>query len=165
MNPNLIEHETDGEDYADACPTIGTLMVAHFSRPEPQLHAPAIYEADGLFFAMHPERRMYVREAFKNEYDFSANDEAHQNRPKLWVLVVHMTAGHHLLLPCWRGRAFWRELSSDQDVANALHLMSVREGMSLSEWYSYIADQRVRRADAKRQAKKAKRKHTKEVIH
>lgn len=165
MNPNLIKHETDGEDYADACPTIGTLMVAHFSRPEPQLHAPAIYEADGLFFAMNPERRMYVREAFKNEYDFSANDEQHAQRPTLWVLVVLMTPGHHLLLPVWRGRAFWRDLQTDQDVANVLYRMCLREGLNLGEWMSYIYDQRSRRSNAKHEVTKASRKPKKEVIH
>lgn len=34
LNPNLVKHDLDDEEYANACPTIGTLMLAHFSTPE-----------------------------------------------------------------------------------------------------------------------------------
>ncbi len=69
LNPKLIKHDLDGEEYEHSCPTLGTLMVAHFSTPDPEQHNPLIYGADGLFFATHMDRRMYLRPAFRNEFD------------------------------------------------------------------------------------------------
>ena len=143
-SPNLIKPEIDDDEYANACPNIFTQMLGRFSFPE--LHHEERYSADGLFFATAPSRRFYMREQFRGEFDFSDSDEDFQNRPKLWVLVSQFAPGHHFILPVWRGRAFWRESDSDTDegVLRILFNMAQQSGLNLSEWYSFISDQRAR---------------------
>ena len=147
LNPELIKRDLDGEEYSNACPTIGTLMIAHFSTPE--RHRNDIYGADGLFFATHPERRMYLRPAFRNEYDIDENETNNVERPMLWVLVSQLAPGFHMILPVWRGRNFWNgpESSTDEGIASILLQMCLRGGLNLSEWMSYIYDQRAHKAD------------------
>ena len=147
LNPSLIKRGLDDEEYSNACPTIGTLMVAHFSTPKPKQHNDAIYGADGLFFATHPARRLYLREAIRNEYDIYTGEEERKERPMLWAAVLLLAPGHHMILPAWRGKAFWRSIETDQDVADALLQMSLRGGLSIAEWYSYICDQRIRKGN------------------
>lgn len=149
LNPELIKRDLDGEEYSNACPTIGTLMVAHFSTPE--RHRKDIYGADGLFFATHSKRRMYLRPAFRGEYDIDERETGSVERPILWVLVSQLAQGVHMILPVWRGRNFWNgpESSTDQGVGSILLQMCLRGGLSIAEWYSYISDQRVRKSDAK----------------
>ena len=147
LNPALIKHGVDDEEYENACPTIPALMLAHLSRPDKAQHNPIVYGADGLFFSTYETRRMYLRPAFPNEFDIHTTEFDHQERPTLWVLVSLLCPGHHLLLPVWRGRAFWRAMETDQAVADVLHEMCLRGGLSISEWYSFICDQRVRKND------------------
>lgn len=154
MNPALIKRGIDDEEYANACPTIGSLMVAHFSTPNSEQHNPIVYGADGLFFSTYPDRRMYLRPAFRNEYDIYTSESDYEERPTLWVLVSLLSPGHHMILPVWRGRAFWHGMETDQAVADAVLQMCLREGLSISEWYSFISDQRIRKSDmAKRRSK------------
>ena len=148
MNPDLIKRDLDGEEYSNACPTIGALMVAHFSTPEG--HRKDIYSADGLFFATNPSNRMYLRPAFRNEYDIDTGE----GRPTLWVLVSQLAPGHHMLLPVWRGKAFWSGLETDQAVADVLLQMCLRGGLNLSEWMSYIFDQRARKSNPPKKRRK-----------
>jgi hypothetical protein len=102
LNPSIIKRGMDDEEYSNACPTIGTLMIAHFSTPE--RHRKDIYSADGLFFATHPLRRTYLRPAFKNEFDIDERETVNQERPTLWILVSQLVPGRHMILPVWRGR-------------------------------------------------------------
>lgn len=146
LNPNLIKHHLDGREYENACPTLGTPMVAHFSTPEQ--HNPAIYGADGLFFATHLDRRLYLRPAFRNEFDIFTTESDFQLRPILWVLVSQLWPGFHEITPRWRGKAFWHDLESDHAIATVLMKMSLRNGVHLSEWLGYVQDQRIRKADA-----------------
>jgi hypothetical protein len=159
MNPDLIKSDLDGNEYSNACPTIGTLMVAHFSTPE--RHRSDIYGADGLFFATHPERRMYLRPAFRGEYDIEETETVNVERPMLWALVSQLAPGFHMILPVWRGRNFWNgpQSSSDEGVAALLLQMCLRGGLSIAEWYGYISDQRVRKADESRGKAKKQRVH------
>jgi hypothetical protein len=159
MNPDLIKHDIDGEEYANACPTVGTLMVAHFSTPE--RHRSDIYGADGLFFTAHPDRRMYMRPAFRGEYDLDERETQNVERPMLWVLVSQFTPGFHMVLPVWRGRNFWSgmDCNTDQGVGSVLLTMCLRGGLNLSEWMAYIYDQRARKTDT------AATKATKQRVH
>jgi hypothetical protein len=154
LNPSLVKRGIDDEEYSNACPTIGTLMVAHFSTPE--RHRADIYGADGLFFATHHERRTYLRPAFLNEYDISERETQNAERPMLWVLVSQLADGHHMILPAWRGKAFWNGPESDSDQAVAVILLQtcLRGGINIAEWMSYVYDQRARKANNK--AMKAK---------
>jgi hypothetical protein len=140
LNMNLVKPGIDDEEYQNACPTLGTLMLAHFSTPE--RHSADIYSADVLFFATHPNRRMYLRPAFPNEFDLTDSQE----RPLLHVLVSLMSPGFHEITPRWRGRVFWGELETDQSVAEAVMKMSLRGGLSVSSWYGYFSDQRARKS-------------------
>lgn len=146
LNPSLVKRGIDDAIYADACPTIGTLMVAHFSTPE--RYRADIYGADGLFFTTHPSRRTYLRPAFPNEFDIDAGGTHDEERPVLWTLVTQSSSGIHMILPVWRGRAFWGgpECDSDEGVAATLLTMCLRGGINIAEWYSYVSDQRVRKA-------------------
>jgi hypothetical protein len=155
MNPNLIKRDIDNEEYNNSCPTIGTLLVAHFSTPE--RHRKDIYSADGLFFATHSDRRTYLRPAFRNEYDIDERETKNIERPMLWVLVSQLAPGKHMILPVWRGRNFWSDVSesTDEGVAAILLKTCLRGGLSLSEWMSYIFDQRARKADKTIEAKDA----------
>jgi len=148
LNPKLIKGEIDGDEYENACPTIGTMMLVHFSTPEPEQHNPVVYGADGLFFATNMTRRLYLRPAFRNEFDIFTSESDFQERPVLWVLVSQLWPGFHEITPRWRGKAFWNDLESDQAVAKALLQMSLREGLHLSEWMGFVQDQRIRKSDA-----------------
>ena len=153
MNPDLIKRDIDGNEYSNACPTIGSLILAHFSTPE--RHRSDIYGADGLFFATHAERRMYLRPAFRSEYDIEEPETVTVDRPTLWVLVTQLAPGFHMILPVWRGRNFWNGVaaSTDEGVGKLLLTMSLRSGLNLSEWMSYIYDQRARKADGSKTTK------------
>ena len=155
LNPNLVKHDLDDEEYANACPTIGTLMLAHFSTPE--RHNALIYGADGLFFATYPMRRIYLRRALRGEFDIFTSENDYKTRPALWLLVQHTSPGHHMILPVWRGQLFWKDVDTDEAVASALVEMSLRQGLHLSEWHSFVCDQRVRKNDAADEAKRSKR--------
>ncbi|WP_263355276.1 hypothetical protein [Acidicapsa acidisoli] len=150
LNPNLVKHGLDDEFYETACPTIGTLMLARFSTPE--RHNPVIYGADGLFFATYPTQRTYIRPALRNEFDIFTSEAEFQARPMLWVLVTQTSPGHHMILPVWRGHAFWNgpDVATDQGVAEVFLQMCLRQGLNLSEWYGYVSDQRVRKSDKAR---------------
>jgi hypothetical protein len=153
MNPALINDELDRAEYANAAPTLGTLTAARFSKPEQ--HNEIVYGADGLFFATHPERRTYLRESFRNEFDIYTNELEYEQRPKLWVLVIQLSPGHHMILPVWRGRAFWISLETDKAVADVVMQTCERGGLSVSEWMGFIYDQRIRKSDGSTDAKQA----------
>jgi hypothetical protein len=146
MNPNLIKHELDREFYELACPTIGTLMLAQFSMPNPEQHNKIVYGADGLYFSTHPAIRMYIRPQFPNEFDIYTTGEDFQERPTLWVLVTQLAPGCHERSPRWRGCPFWshKNIESDQGIAEVVHQMSLQGGLRLSEWQGYVYDQRIR---------------------
>jgi hypothetical protein len=158
LNEKLIKHGIDDQEYAKACPTLGTLMLAHFSTPDPAQHTSIVYGADSLYFSTFPSRRIYLRKAINNEFDLFESEFAFEQCPKLWVLVTQLSPGFHEITPRWRGRAFWSDLETDQAVATVLIEMSLRNGISLSEWLGFIQDQRIRNADKKK-------KHGKQVIH
>jgi hypothetical protein len=163
MNTNLIKHGLDDEFYELACPTVGTLMLANFSTPDK--HNSIVYGADGLFFSTYRSNRMYLRPAFPNEFDIFTSIEDFNERPTLWVLVTQMSPGYHERTPRWRGHAFWagKNTETDQAVAKVVMQMSERGGLSLSEWYGYVLDQRVRKNDA--EYKRSKRADSPEVIN
>ena len=156
LNPDLIKRGIDDDEYATACPTLGTLMVAHFSTPE--AHRKDIYEADCQFFATHIDRRIYLRPTFRMEHDIDERETQNIERPTLWVSVTQLAPGFHMLLPVWRGRSFWNGPQSDSDagVGALLLQMSLRGGLNIAEWYSYVSDQRVRKADKARDHKRKK---------
>jgi hypothetical protein len=154
LNPDLIKRGIDDEEYSNACPTIGTLMIAHFSTPE--LHRSDIFQADESFFAANPSRRTYLRPAFKLEYDLDEAETQNIAPPMLWVCVSQHAPGFHMILPVWRGQAFWngRQSDSGAGVGALLLQMCLRGGIHIAEWYSYISDQRVRKADKSKSRKK-----------
>lgn len=151
INQNLIKHGVDDDEYCNAAPTIGEAALAHFSTPSQ--HNDVLYRNDGEFFANNPSRRMYLREAFPNEFDVWTTMEEFQQRPKLWVLVSMLSEGLHERTPRYRGRKFWKSMNSDADIANAILEMSARGGFSISEWLGFVQDQRVRKSDAAKLAK------------
>lgn len=124
-------------------------MIAHFSTPE--RHRTDIYGADCLFFTIEPLRRTYLRPAFPNEYDIEERETENVDRPTLWVLVSKVAQGTHFILPVWRGSAMWAgiDCDSDEKVAALVLQMCLRGGVHLSEWMSYIYDQRARKAPVK----------------
>lgn len=154
MNPALIKRDVDDEVYSNACPTIGALMIAHFSTPE--RHREDIYGADGLFFTTYPSRRTYLRPAFPGEYDIDENETENVERPMLWVLVSQLAPGFHNIIPVWRGKAFWNgpEVDSDEGVGRTYLLMCLRGGIHLSEWMSYVFDCRARKSDQSKKCRK-----------
>lgn len=145
MNSNLINPELDEEEYANAAPTIGYLMAAHFSTPEK--HNVELYQTDGLFFSIHHKRRMYLRPALRGEFDTYISEEDYEQRPILWVLVSQLAPGIHERTPRWRGKAFWngKDVASDEGTAGIVMRMSEKGGVSQSEWLSFIYDQRARK--------------------
>ena len=147
LSENLIKHGIDNAEYENACPTVGTLMLARFSAPNPDQHNPIVYGADGLFFATYPSRRMYLRPAFRNEFDVFTTEEDFQQRPMLWVLVSQLAPGFHEITPRWRGHAFWSGMETDRAVAEVVLQMSVRGGLNLAEWMGFVQDRRIRKAD------------------
>jgi len=157
LNPNLIKTQLDDEEYKHAAPTLGTLMLARFSAPDSERHNPVVYGADGLFFATHPTRRMYLREAFPNEFDIWTTMEDFEQRPKLWVLVTLLCEGFHEITPRWRGKPFWRSGETDEAVTETVIQASMRGGLSVAEWYGFISDQRTRKSAAAKHRSKRDR--------
>jgi hypothetical protein len=150
FSDKLINPETDAEIYAEACPTLGTLMLARYSTPS--RHHEAIYGADGLFFATFPERRMYLRPAYAGEFDpFNGWDEF-KKMPTLWVLVLKLSDGFHEHTPRWRGNNFWTHHGTDEQTAATLVEIAERGALKLSEWYGYVSDKRNSNRDARRKA-------------
>jgi hypothetical protein len=143
LNPALINDKLDAEEYANAVPTIGHQMLAHFSTPTK--NNSVVYESDGLFFSMYPNQRMYLRPAFPGEFDAFTSNEDFARRPLLWILVTQLAPGVHERTPRWRGHAFWHVMKTDRDVAEVVMQMSERGGIHISEWYSWISDQRARK--------------------
>lgn len=159
MNSDLINPDLDGEEYANACPTVGTLKIACFSTPNPDgPYRSDIHQIDCEFFASHQGRRIYIRPAIEFEYDF----EPDANRPKLWVLVTEIARGFHHRLPIWRGRAFWTDVQVDSDEGTGFVYLEAckRGGLSVSEWYGFISDQRTRKAE-----RNAARKRSKKLVN
>lgn len=154
LNPSIIKHELDSEEYANAAPTIGHQGLAHFS--EPTKHNTIVYEADGLFFSMYPNQRMYLRPAFPGEFDIYTSAEDFARRPRLWVLVSQLAPGYHERTPRWRGKAFWNgsDVATDEGTAKLIMQMSERGGIHISEWYGWISDQRARKGSTKKQKAK-----------
>lgn len=147
LNSDLVKPELDGEEYSNACPTIGTLALAGFSLPShPDT---AMFAADGLFFATHPSRRVYLRPALRGEFDIYTCERDFEERPTLWVMVTLLAPAHHLRLPIWRGKAFWsgKECDSDDKVAQVVFMTCVRGGVHLSEWQGFISDRRIDKAN------------------
>jgi hypothetical protein len=155
LGPQIIKHPIDDEEYANAAPTIGTLALAHFSTPEH--HNRIVYEADGLLFAMYPTRRIYIRPAFRGEFDIFTTESDFQTRPMLWNLVQQMAPDHHMILPVWRGKPFWKGLQSDTEVVEVVFQMSLRQGLNLGEWHSFVSDQRERKKYAEYKEKRSKK--------
>jgi len=155
MNPSLIKRGLDDEMYANACPTIGSLLAAHYSTPEK--HREDLYSADGFFFSMYPDRRIYLRPAFSLEFDVDEDPK----RPTLWVQVMQLSPGFHQIIPVWRGKAFWNGPDADSDISVGIlcYAFAQRHGMHLSEWYAYISDQRINKTS------KTTRKAKATVIH
>lgn len=143
FNENLIRPDKDPEIYEGIIPTLGTMLLPHFSAPSPEQHNEVVYGADGLFFATYPSRRLYLRPAFRNEFDVYTTEEAFQKCPMLWVLVTSLSPGYHEITPRWRGHAFWSGMETDQAVAEVVIKMSERGGLALSEWYGFVTDKRA----------------------
>ena len=152
MNPKRINHELDGEEYELAAPTLGAYMLAFFSLPT--LHNPEWYSVDCDFFKANPQRRFYLRPAFRGEIDVFTTEEAFKNKPTLWLLVSEVAPGYHERTPRFRGKACWPTIETDEHVAQVLFQMSLRQGEHVSEWQSFIFDQRIRKADKARDSKR-----------
>jgi hypothetical protein len=144
LGNKLFKPEDDAE-LQNACPTIGALVLAHFSTPTK--HNTVVYGADGLFFSTYPSRRMYLRPAFRGEFDVYTSELDFEQRPMLWVLVSQSAPGFHEITPRWRGHAFWGGMETDQAVAEVVMQMSERGGLNLSEWYGFISDRRICKTD------------------
>lgn len=145
MNPNRLQPGVDDATVSNLAPTLGSLDLAFYSLP--QSHNAEWYRADSEFFASHPDRRIYLRPAFRGEMDIFTSEGDWQRRPTLWVCVSQLATGYHERTPRFRGKANWPEPLSDEDVAKILFQMSCREGERASEVQSYIFDERTRRAD------------------
>ncbi|HEX4029242.1 MAG TPA: hypothetical protein VHX20_02715 [Terracidiphilus sp.] len=131
----------DDETMSNCAPTLGALMLAHFSTP--MMHNPAWYEDDKSWFASHPGRRLRLRAAFKGEMDVYTSDADWWKRPTLWVCVAEHAPGYHERTPRFRGQLGWIDLKSDMEVAQMLFQMSWKEGEDALQFKSYISNQRI----------------------
>lgn len=150
FNPKLINPVSDVEIYADVCPTIGTLMLAHYSTPAK--HNPAVYKRDEQFFSTFPDRRLYLRPAIAGEFDVFKGWEAFKKLPVLWVLVSKLTEGTHEITPRYRGERFWKNHGTDDQTAAILIEIAEKGALKLSDWYSYVADERISNRDERKKA-------------
>ena len=94
LNPNLIKPELDDRN-ENAAPTLGTLMAARFSTPNPDQHNLTVYGADREFFKSHPDRRLYLRDAFPGEWDVFTTTFEFEQRLSFTVLVAQLYEGFH----------------------------------------------------------------------
>jgi len=148
FNDKLINPDVDSSIYADACPTLGTLMLARYSTPTK--HHKDIYAADNEFFSTFPDRRMYLRQAYAGEFDPFTTWEEFGKIPTLWVLVTKLSEGIHERTPRFRGQHFWTHHGSDEQTANVLIQIAERGALRLSEWYGYVSDKRASNSIARR---------------
>jgi hypothetical protein len=97
-----------------------------------------IYERDLTFFKSHQNRRLSLRLADKGEFDHAAMTLGEWLQvPQLHVLVTKLSTGVHLVVPVYRGKAFFREVASDAEVSLIVADMAKLEGIDLEEIARY----------------------------
>ena len=82
------------------------------------------YEADSSFFTQNPTRRLYIREAYDDEFTAPMNIADYAQIPALQTLVVKLADGMHLAALVFLGRRFANvSMRTDADVAQVLTQM------------------------------------------
>ncbi|MES2390843.1 MAG: hypothetical protein V4555_04325 [Acidobacteriota bacterium] len=96
------------------------------------------YRGDGNFFRDHPKRRVYVRNAWADEFDKHIPAEHRKELPTLHVLVTQVAPGVHYVAPVFRtSYPFWANLTTDAEVASVVAEMCRRGGMDVEEMAAY----------------------------
>ncbi len=98
------------------------------------------YEADTTFFERNPNRRIYIREAFDDEFTSPINITDFLQIPALQVIVIKLGEGMHLVAFVYYGRKFVNlPVKSDTDVAQILTQMQRHiGGYADDEWKHFI---------------------------
>ena len=117
-----------------------------------------MFKIDCEWFKKHSKRRLLIRREGIGEFDPRIVPHTHPafniclDKPPLWVLVMRLMQGTHLVIPVYRGAAFWQEVigdyqpthfgtpavSTDDEVANLLIEMQRCNGVDLNgfkEWF------------------------------
>jgi hypothetical protein len=88
------------------------------------------YSRDAAFFKANKNRRLVLRTAGPREFDKCTETLGEWLQlPQLHILVTQLTAGVHHVLPVYRGKAFFREVDTDGEVAMIVAEMYVRGGI------------------------------------
>ncbi|HMH12100.1 MAG TPA: hypothetical protein VK578_03240 [Edaphobacter sp.] len=108
----------------------------------PLSNHPIDYERDAKFFAEYPHRQTLIREAGMGEFDLDMPCDEWLQVPRLWCLVMQVSAGVHSVVPVYRGRKFWSFIKDDAALGIVLTDIARREGIDAQEWQGVRASSR-----------------------
>lgn len=93
------------------------------------------YELDLAAFKAAPQRRLMLRPALFNEFDIEVGTVGEWLKlPQLHVLVNQLSIGSHLLTPLYRGKPFFSEVTTDNEVVIIVAEMAKRGGIDRHEF-------------------------------
>lgn len=116
------------------------------------------YKADCAWFRQNPKRRLLIRREYDGEFDPPTVEQWHPARnvvlskPPLWVLVIQLSEGFHLVTVCYRGSAFFEievgsyksdprgipAASCDNDISALLAEMFMRQCVNIDEATAWL---------------------------
>jgi hypothetical protein len=115
------------------------------------------YELDAAFFKTHRDRSTLLRPAHYNEFDIEIGSLGEWLQiPQLHVLVTKISVGTHLVTPVYRGKAFFREVTTDGEIAMIVADMCKLGGIDQDEFELY---------ERTRNAQTASLKAGNEIVH
>jgi hypothetical protein len=98
------------------------------------------FDADGKFFAENPQRRLYIRGAFDDEFNMPMDINDYMQIPQMQALVTKLHDGVHLVAFVYYGRALVNTpIATDADVAQVLAAMQRQiGGHGGEEWTRFV---------------------------
>jgi hypothetical protein len=117
------------------CPPFFSLRGMRVDSPTSNNHD--AYERDTTFFKINPHRRSILRPAFIDEFDIDIELGQWIQLPTLHCIVNQLSTGVHLLTPVYRGKPFFREVTTDSEVAMIVAEMASRGGINRPEFEQF----------------------------
>ena len=118
------------------CPPFFRLQAMRVDSPTCNLATS--YERDAAFFRKNANRHIHLRLADMNEFDIGMEAVGEWLQlPQLHVLVTKLSIGVHLITPVYRGKAFFREVATDGELAMIVADMGKLGGIDQEEFERY----------------------------
>jgi hypothetical protein len=95
------------------------------------------YNRDKEFFSKHPSRNSHIRHNAPGELDLELPVGQWLKAPALWLHISRVAGETHIVIPVYRGKQFWIEPKTDNNVALILVEMANRQGINVTEWAAF----------------------------